>query len=49
MAGFLGKNLKDKAFVQEVSYSLTHIRGLTIEPLKVSDLSGAVELMDANG
>jgi uncharacterized protein len=45
MAGLSGKNLKDKAFVVEVTNSLTRIKGLTIEALKHEDLTAATELM----
>ncbi len=45
MAGLTGRNLKDRAFVEEVTNSLTHMKGLTIEPLKPEDLTVAVDLM----
>jgi predicted nucleic acid-binding protein len=45
MAGLAGKNLKDKAFVEEVTNSLTRIKGLTIEPLKPEDFTAATKLM----
>jgi uncharacterized protein len=45
MAGLAGKNLKDKAFVEEVTNSLTRMKGLTIEPLKPEDFTGATDLM----
>jgi uncharacterized protein len=45
MAGLMGKNLKDRAFVEGVTNSLTHIKGLTVEPLKPEDLASAVDLM----
>ncbi len=45
MAGLAGKNLKDAAFVEEVTNSLTHMKGLTIEPLKPEDLTNATDLM----
>ena len=37
--------LKDKAFTEEVITSITHIKGLTIEPLKSEDFTKAVDLM----
>jgi predicted nucleic acid-binding protein len=46
LAGLLGKNLKDKDFVQQATISLTRIKGLTIEPLKPEDLTNAAELMN---
>lgn len=46
MAGLTGKNLKDKTFVEEVIHSLTHIKGLTIEPLRPEDFTKAVDLMN---
>lgn len=48
MAGLAGRNLKDKALVQQVTTSLTQIRGLTIEPLKQEDLTNATDLMNNN-
>jgi uncharacterized protein len=45
MAGLSGRNLKDKAFVEEVTNSLTRMKGLTIEPLKPEDLTNATDLM----
>ncbi|MCJ7613725.1 type II toxin-antitoxin system VapC family toxin [Candidatus Bathyarchaeota archaeon] len=46
IAGLTGKNLKDKNFVGNVINSLTHIKGLTIEPLKPEDFIKAVHLMN---
>jgi predicted nucleic acid-binding protein len=46
LAGLLDKTLKDKAFVQQATSSLTRIKGLTIEPLKPEDLTNASELMN---
>lgn len=48
LAGLAGKNLKDKSFVQQITNSLTQIKGLTIEPLKPEDLTNAAELMNEN-
>lgn len=48
LAGLTSKNLKDKAFVQQVTNSLTQLKGLTIEPLKPEDLTNAAELMNSN-
>jgi len=45
IAGLTGKDLKDKAFTEEVINSITHIKGLTIEPLKSEDFTKAVDLM----
>lgn len=45
MAGLSKKNLKDKAFAEEVTNSLIHMNGLTIEPLKSEDFTKATELM----
>jgi uncharacterized protein len=45
LAGLSGRNLKDKAFVEEVTNSLTRMKGLTIEPLKPEDLTSATDLM----
>lgn len=47
MAGLAGKNLKDTAFVEEATNSLTHIKGLTIEPLKPEYLTNAADLVSA--
>ncbi|MEM2999002.1 MAG: type II toxin-antitoxin system VapC family toxin [Candidatus Bathyarchaeia archaeon] len=44
IAGLTGKNLKDKIFTEEVINAITHIKGLTIEPLKPEDFIKAVEL-----
>ena len=46
IAGLAGKSLKDKAFVEEVVTSITHIKGLRIEPLKPEDFTNAVDLMN---
>jgi len=46
IAGLTGKNLKDKNFVGNVIKSITHIKGLTIEPLKPEDFIKAVHLMN---
>ena len=45
IAGLTGKSLKDKAFTEEVITSITHIKGLMIEPLKPEDFTKAVDLM----
>jgi predicted nucleic acid-binding protein len=45
IAGLTGKNLKDKAFTEEVINSMTQIKGLMIEPLKPEDFTKAVDLM----
>ena len=37
--------MKDKAFVETVTTSLTCMKGLTIEPLKIEDFTGAIDLM----
>jgi predicted nucleic acid-binding protein len=46
IAGLTGKNLKDKTFTEKVVNSITHIKGLTIEPLKPEDFTKAVDLMN---
>jgi len=46
IAGLTGKNLKDKNFVGDVVNSITHIKGLAIEPLKSEDFVKAVNLMN---
>ena len=48
LAGLSGTNLKNKRFVQQITLSLTEIKGLTIEPLKPEDLTNAAELMNDN-
>jgi predicted nucleic acid-binding protein len=45
IAGLTGKSLRDKAFIEEIVNSITHIKGLTIEPLKPEDFTKAVGLM----
>src|SRR3972149_10393692 len=39
IAGLAGRNLKDHAFVEEVINSLTRMRGLTVEPIKLEDFT----------
>ena len=46
LAGLTGKNLKDKSFVEAVVNALTHIKGLTIEPLKPGDFLKALDHMN---
>ncbi len=46
IAGLTGKNLKDKTFTEKVVNSITHIKGLTIEPLKPEDFTKALDLMN---
>jgi uncharacterized protein len=48
LGGLVGKNLKDKVFLEEVINSLTHMRGLAIEPLKSEDFAVAIDLMSNN-
>ena len=45
MAGLAGKNLKDKTFAEDVVHSFTHMKGLTIEPIKIEDFTYATGLM----
>lgn len=45
IAGLTSRNLKDKRLVEDVIDSMTHLKGLLIEPLKPEDLIQAVELM----
>jgi len=45
IAGLTGKTLKDKAFTEEAINAITHIKGLTIEPLKPEDFTKAADLM----
>lgn len=47
MTGLMGKNLKNKGFVDEVVSAITHIKGLVIEPIKIEDFNEALVLMDA--
>lgn len=48
LAGLSGTNLRNKRFVQQITISLTEIKGLTIESLKPEDLTNAAELMNDN-
>jgi predicted nucleic acid-binding protein len=48
LAGLANTNLKNKPFVQQITASLTQIKGLTIESLKPEDLTSAAELMKDN-
>jgi len=45
MAALTGRTLKDEEFVKEVVSSITSLKGLSIEPLKPEDFTGAPELM----
>jgi len=45
IAGLTGRTLKDKRLVEDVIDSMTHLKGLLIDPLKPEDLIQAVELM----
>jgi len=45
LAGLIGKNLKDLAFVQSVITDITRLRGLKIAPLTTNDLKKALKLM----
>lgn len=45
IAGLTGRNLKDKRLVEDVIDSMTHLKGLLIDPLKPEDFIQAVELM----
>ncbi len=46
IAGFSGKTMKNASFVEEVVYSLMHIKGLTFEPLEPEDFIEAKNLMN---
>jgi len=45
IAGLTGRNLKDKRLVEDVIDSMTHLKGLLIDPLKPEDFIQVVELM----
>src|SRR5512135_2301508 len=45
MAGLTGKNLKNPTLTTAIIDAITHIKGLTIEPLKVEDYTKALDLM----
>jgi predicted nucleic acid-binding protein len=45
LTGLTGKNLKDKALVEQITNSISQIKGLTIEPLKPEDLTNATDLI----
>jgi len=45
IAGLTGRSLKDKRLVEDVIDSMTHLKGLLVEPLKPEDIIQAVELM----
>ncbi len=45
IAGLSGKTLRDKSFTQEIINSMTKIRNLLIEPLKLEDFTKAMDLM----
>jgi len=46
IAGLTGKNLKNKNFVNNIVTAITHINGLTIEPLTPEDFINAVAHMN---
>jgi predicted nucleic acid-binding protein len=46
IAGLTGKNLKHKNFVNNIVNAITHIKGLTIEPLKPEDFTKAIAHMN---
>jgi predicted nucleic acid-binding protein len=41
-----GQKRTDKSFVEEVVNSITHIKGLAIEPLEPEDFAQALDLMN---
>ena len=45
IAGLTGRSLKDKRLIEDIIDSMTHLKGLLIEPLKPEDITQAVELM----
>ena len=45
IAGLTGRSLKDRIMVEKVVDSITSLKGLVIEPLKLEDLIQAYELM----
>lgn len=40
-----GKNFKDKSLIANTIHPISHIKGLTIEPLKPEDFAKAVDIM----
>jgi len=46
MAGLTGKSLKDKNLIEEIVTSITNLRGLAVEPLKLEDFIQALALME---
>lgn len=45
IAGLTGRSLKDKRLIEDIIDSMTHLKGLLIEPLKPEDIIQTVELM----
>jgi len=46
IAGLTGKSLKDKTLVEGVVNSITNLKGLVVEPLKLEDFAQALDLME---
>ena len=46
IAGLTDKSLRDKVFVEEVINSITNLKGLVIEPLRLEDFTRALDLME---
>ena len=49
IAGLAGKSLKDRTLIEGVVNSITNLKGLVIEPLKLEDFTRALDLMEEYG
>jgi predicted nucleic acid-binding protein len=49
IAGLTGKSLKDRTLIEGVINSITNLKGLVIEPLKLEDFTQALDLMEEYG
>ena len=47
MAGLTGKNLRDHSLVDQVVSSITHVKGLVVEPVKNEDFIEALAFMSS--
>ena len=46
IAGLTGRSLKDRTLIEGVVNSITNLKGLVIEPLKLEDFTRALDLME---
>ena len=46
IAGLTGRSLKDRTLIEGVVNSITNLKGLVIEPLRLEDFTRALDLME---